>query len=175
MPACLIVIDMQNDFINGVLGFPGALNVVAVVEQKIQEALESGIDVYFTIDTHKDDYLSKEEGRHLTIPHCLEGTWGHRLHPTLEPYLPRAAAVFEKPTFASLDLANHLNDKGYDRVELCGLVSNICVLSNAVMVKSALPEAHLTIQKSATASYDDTLHAYALAVLQSIHVEITED
>jgi len=175
MPSCLIVIDMQNDFIDGALGFPKALEVVKVVERKLRDARAKGVDVYFTLDTHRSDYLQGEEGSNLPVVHCLKGTRGHRLHPSLEPYLSFAAGVFEKPTFASLELANHLQGKAYDRVELCGLVSNICVLSNAVMVKGALPEAHLVVDKMATASYDEDLHAAALSVLRSIHVELTED
>lgn len=172
MPSCLIVVDMQNDFIDGALGFPGAASVVAVVGQKIQEAINRRIDVYFTMDTHDEAYLTMEEGLHLPVVHCQKGTLGHRLHPTLEAFVSQAAGIFEKTTFASLDLANHLKKKSYDRVELCGLVSNICVLSNAVMIKSALPDAHVVLDSLATASYDEQLHACALAVLKSIHVEI---
>jgi nicotinamidase-related amidase len=175
MPSCLIVIDMQNDFIDGALGFPKAAAVVQNVKRKLDQARASGIDVYFTLDTHASDYLESEEGTNLPIVHCQKGTHGHKLSATLEPYRTDAAAVFEKPTFASLDLANHLKNKAYDRVELCGLVSNICVLSNAVMVKGALPQAHIVVDKNATASYDEALHAAALAILQSIHVELTED
>lgn len=174
MSRCLVVVDMQNDFIDGALGFPGAASVVSVVEQKLNDALNEGIDVYFTIDTHDADYLSNEEGAHLPVVHCQKGTLGHRLHPRIEPYRSSAVKVFEKPTFGSLELANHLKTKAYDRVEICGLVSNICVLSNAVMIKSALPEAHLVLDPSATASYDASLHAAAIAVLQSIHVELLE-
>lgn len=174
MSSCLIVVDMQNDFIDGALGFPGATAVVTAVEQKLHLAVNEGIDVYFTLDTHDADYLRNEEGTYLPVVHCQKGTPGHRLHPRIEPYLSHAAAVFEKPTFGSLALANHLKTKAYDKVEICGLVSNICVLSNAVMVKSALPDAHLVVDSKATASYDDSLHAAALALLKSIHVEVLE-
>lgn len=174
MSSCLIVVDMQNDFVDGALGFPEAGAVVNTIEAKLNEALRQGIDLYFTVDTHDETYLTSEEGKHLGVVHCVKGTHGHFVHPRLAPFLIHAKKVFEKPTFASLELANTLKSQSYDRVELCGLVSNICVLSNAVMAKSALPNARIVIDKNATASYDPALHEAALLLLQGLHVDIWE-
>ena len=93
------------------------------------------------------------EGKNLPVIHCVKGSEGWKVNKKVD-YLDKAIKVFEKPTFPSLDLANYLKDKDYEEVELCGLVSNICVISNAVMVKSALPNANIFIDAKATDSFD---------------------
>ncbi len=173
MKKLLIVVDYQNDFVDGALGFSGAEKLDNLIYQKIFEHKFSGNDVIFTLDTHHDDYLLTEEGRNLPVKHCLKGTKGHALYgkvgsifdPTLDLY-------FEKETFPSLDLANYLKDKDYEEVELCGLVSNICVLSNVVMVKSALPNAHIIVDHNLTSSFDQELNDATMKILKGIHVEV---
>lgn len=171
---CLIVVDMQNDFIDGALGFEGAEKIVKAAAQKIKEARKAGHAIYFTMDTHEDNYLDKEEGKHLPVKHCIEGTKGHELHPEIDALKKEEDTVFKKHTFPSLDLGNTLEKEGFDSVELTGLVSNICVISNAVIAKAALPNARITVDAQATAGPDKTLHDKALDILENLHIQITD-
>lgn len=173
MKKLLIVVDYQKDFVDGTLGFPGAELLDNLIYQKIFAHKFSGNDVIYTFDTHQVDYLSTEEGRNLPVEHCIKQTPGHELYgkvgslfdPTLDIY-------FEKPTFPSLELANYLRNHPYDEVEVCGLVSNICVLSNVIMVKAALPNAHIIVDHQLTASFDEKLNQETFDVLKGIHVEV---
>jgi len=169
---CLIVVDMQNDFIDGALGFEGAQSVIPHIEHKIKNARDLGHSVYFTMDTHDQAYLSKEEGKHLPVTHCVKGTKGHSLHPSIEALRHKSDRVFIKHTFPSLDLGKTLEKEGFDSIELVGLVSNICVISNAIIAKAALPEARITVDVLATNGPDKTLHNKALDILENLHVQI---
>ena len=172
MRKCLIIVDYQNDFVTGALGFNGAKDLEPIIVKKIEEIILSGGEIYFTMDTHDQSYLSTEEGKNLQVPHCVKGTPGYELYGRVGNYLTIARKVVEKPTFGSLELAEILRENQYDEVELCGLVSNICVISNAVLAKAALPNAHIVVDKKATASSNFELHKKALEVMKSFHIEI---
>ncbi len=169
---CLIVVDMQNDFIDGALGFPKAKTIVPVVQEKIRAYRKEEHDVIYTLDTHDEDYLETEEGKNLPVEHCIKGTKGHELAPGIREVKRADERIFEKTTFPSLALGNHLEAKRYEEIELCGLVSNICVLANAVIAKAALPDAHIFIDARATASPDEDIHEKALAVMEGLHIKI---
>ena len=111
------------------------------------------------------------EGHKLLVKHCIKNSDGWKVYESCD-YLNKAKMVFEKPTFPSLDLANYLKDTSYDEVELCGLVSNICVISNAVMVKSALPNAKIFVDAKATDSFDKPLQEKCFDVLEGLHIEV---
>ncbi len=170
MDRLLIVVDYQKDFVDGSLGFPGAETLAAPIAARIAEYRAGGDDVVFTFDTHGPDYADTQEGRKLPVPHCIRGTAGWEL------YGPVSARdgdkTFPKPTFPSLELGKWLEGRGYRQVELCGLVSNICVLSNAVIAKAALPEAEIIVDAGLTASHDPVLHEKALDVLEGIQVTV---
>ena len=165
----LIVVDYQNDFVNGSLGFKKAEEL----EQRIVQKIKEYDNVIFTLDTHYDNYFDTLEGKKLPVKHCIKDTGGHKLYGEVSKYLDKAIKVFEKPTFPSLELANYLVGKGYDEVEICGLVSNICVLSNVVMVKAALPNARIIVNKNLTASFDEKLNEETFDILKGIHVDVT--
>lgn len=171
MKKLLIVVDFQNDFIDGSLGFPKAVSLIDVINNKICEYLNNGYDLIYTLDTHYDNYLETFEGKNLPVPHCILNTSGHNVNSKCD-YLDKAIKVFKKNTFPSLELAKYLETTNYDYVELCGLVSNICVLSNAVMVKSALPNALIVIDRKATASFDEELENKCFDVLKGLHITI---
>lgn len=173
MKKLLIVVDYQKDFVDGALGFPGAEALDGPIAARIAACRAAGGDVIFTMDTHGPDYPDTQEGRSLPVPHCLRDTDGWRLYGETGRALRPGDPVFEKETFPSLDLADWLRGRDYGTVELCGLVSNICVLSNAVMVKAALPNALITVDARLTAGADPDLHQKALDVLEGIHVTIT--
>lgn len=172
MSGLLIVIDYQNDFVDGALGFPGAGNIHGPICAKILKYKSSGDEVVFTKDTHLPHYLETQEGKNLPVPHCVKGTKGHDLYGDLEA-LSEGYRIFEKPSFGSGELFDYLRSSSFESVELVGLVSNICVLSNAVLAKTALPEALIIVDASCTDSYDKTLHNEALDVLAGIQVTVT--
>gem|GEM_PF-85232 len=174
MKKILVVVDYQNDFVNGALGFKKAETIEGVILQKIAEYRDNGHDVAFTFDTHSEDYLSTQEGVNLPVKHCIKGTAGWELYGKVKDNCIETDKRFEKTAFGSLELVRYLEEKKYDSVELIGLVSNICVLSNAVLAKAALPEALVIVDASAVASYDDKLNNAALDVMESIHIRVTK-
>lgn len=172
MNKALIVVDYQNDFVSGTLGFPGAEKLEGPIACKIEQYLAAGDDLLFTFDTHHADYLDTQEGRNLPVPHCEKGTEGWNLFGTIASFLPRAKKVFEKVTFGSIELAEYLKTSGYESVELVGLVSNICVISNAVLAKAALPEARIIVDAECTAGPDPEMNRKALDVLEGLQVSV---
>lgn len=172
MKKLLVVVDYQRDFVNGSLGFAGAEEIEDAICEKIAAYRSEGAQVAFTFDTHDQNYLATEEGRHLPVLHCLRDSAGWRLHGRVESLPAPGDPCFEKETFGSLALAEYLRGQRFDQVELAGLVSNICVLSNAVLAKAALPQAHIVVDARCTAGADETLHNEALDILQGLHVEV---
>ncbi|MFQ8600522.1 MAG: cysteine hydrolase family protein [Oscillospiraceae bacterium] len=172
MKKLLVVVDYQRDFVDGSLGFAGAKAIEGAICEKINAYRAEGAQVAFTFDTHDEHYLNTEEGRHLPVPHCLRNSAGWRLYGRVESLLEPDDPCFEKETFGSFALAEYLRGQQFDQVELAGLVSNICVLSNAVLAKAALPQAHIVVDARCTAGADEKLHRAALAVLQGLHVEV---
>lgn len=168
----LLVIDYQNDFVSGALGFAGAETLEPVILDKIRAYKSRGDDVAFTFDTHDEEYLTTREGRNLPVPHCLRDTWGWQLAGAVAGQFDDTTPRFIKHTFGSLALANWLKDKNYESIELVGLVSNICVLSNAVLAKAALPQAAILVDAAATASHDPALHAKTLDVLEGLQITV---
>lgn len=167
MKKLLLVIDYQKDFVDGALGFPGAETLDGPIAQKIAEYRSGGEDVAFTLDTHGEDYLQTQEGRNLPVPHCLRGTPGWELYGQVGKARQPSDPVMEKPAFPSLELGSWLRERGYEQVELVGLVSYICVISNAVIAKAALPEAQILVDARCTAGPDPQLHQKALDVMEN--------
>ena len=170
MKKLLIVVDMQNDFIDGSLGTKEAQAIVPKVAEKIRTYKEDGWDVIFTMDTHKEDYLDSLEGKNLPVVHCVKGTNGWALHKEIDKFEGRR---FEKETFGCLECGRFASQKGYDQVELVGLVSNICVLTNAVLLKTALPEAEIIVDAACTACADPAMNEKALDVLEGLQITVT--
>lgn len=172
MNKLLIVVDFQNDFIDGALGFDSAIEIKDQIIKKIKTYKMNENDVVYTLDTHDSNYLESEEGKNLPVIHCVEGTKGHEINKDVLLEKNDDDKTFVKYTFPSLELGNYLKGKDYDVIELCGLVSNICVLSNAVIAKAALPNAHIVVDNLATKSFDKDLHEKAMDVLEGLHVEV---
>lgn len=177
MKKYLIVIDMQNDFIDGALGSPEATAIVPRVQKRIEEALAEGRAVLFTQDTHHADYLETSEGRHLPVPHCVEGTPGFEIHEALAPY---ATKTIRKPTFGFTGLADSLRDsetepdgKNLD-IALCGLCTDICVVSNALILRAQFPEAVIRLYPESCAGTTPEKHNAAIAVMQSCQIDMQE-
>lgn len=168
---CLIVVDFQNDFVSGTLGFKEAFDIETPILNKLEYAKNNDIDIIFTLDTHDDQYLKTSEGINLPVIHCQKGTLGHNVYGDAKKYLSEAK-VFEKIAFGSLELANYLADNKYNEIELVGLVTNMCVISTAILAKAALPESFITIDSKAVSSFNLDLHEKALQVLKSMYFNV---
>ena len=171
MSRLLIVVDMQKDFIDGKLGFEGADRIIPGIAEKISEYEKSGDEIVYTLDTHHEDYMETQEGKNLPVPHCIEGTDGYLVCDGLRPLL-EGKKVFKKPTFGSLELGNYINGRDYTEIEVCGLVSNICVVSNAVIAKAAATEAEIIVDRKLTASFDPKLGEEVFDILSGIQVTV---
>ena len=172
MKKAFVVVDFQNDFVSGSLGFPEAVTLDEKISAKIEAYLKEGYDLIYTFDTHYENYSDTQEGKKLPIPHCIKGTDGYNIYGKTASYLNFAKIKIDKNVFGSLELGEFLRKENYSVVKLCGLVSNICVISNAVIAKSALPEATITVDSSLTASADLSMHEKALDVMESLQIEV---
>ncbi len=159
MKKCLIVVDYQNDFVDGSLGFPEAVLLD---------------EVMFTFDTHDEAYMDTQEGRSLPVAHCLKNTFGHALYGRVAEMIEQNDRRFEKHTFGSDELFQFLKSERYESIELAGVVSNICVISNAVLAKTAQPETPVLVDVHCTASNDAALNRAALDVMRSLQIQIIE-
>ena len=174
MEKYLFVIDYQKDFVDGALGFPGAEKLDAAIAAKVR-AYGKG-RVYFTRDTHFENYLHTREGRNLPVTHCVKGTDGWQVYGDTA----NALAEVEAPAIDKLVFGMDISDPAIaavlpetaDEIELVGLVSNICVVSNAVVLQSKYPEATITVDASCTDSFDKTLHEKVLDVLAGFQVRV---
>ena len=172
MSRLLVVVDYQNDFVNGALGFAGAEKIAPNIVSLINEFRNNGDEVVLTYDTHDADYLNTTEGQYLPAPHCLKGSNGWQLYSEVAPLL-KDARTFEKYTFGSKELGKYIEEKDFDEIYLCGLVSDICVFSNAIIAKSsASPYAKIKVVRNATSSFDLEMQEKAFDVLKHLHIEI---
>jgi len=166
----LAVIDMQKDFIDGALGTKEAAAIVPAVRRKIDAAREAGTLVVFTRDTHREDYLSTQEGKNLPVRHCIVGTEGWQLSPALAA---GTSPVFDKPGFGSAELVKFLSMlPKLESVELVGLCTDICVITNALMIKGALPELPVTVDSACCAGVTPQSHETALSAMRMCQIKV---
>ena len=171
MKKLLIVIDYQNDFVDGALGFARAKEIENNIVNKINEYKNNNDEVIYTLDTHYENYMSTKEGENLPFPHCIKGTFGHEIHGKVKE-LSKGHLLIEKETFGSKDLMKYLENKEYSSIELIGVVTNICVISNAVLVKACLPNTKIIVDASCSASNDEVMEQKALDVLTNLHIKV---
>lgn len=169
MKKLLIVIDMQNDFIDGSLGTGEAKAIVPAVKERISQYQREGHDVVFTMDTHYDNYLETLEGKHLPVEHCRKQTRGWELCPELAQFEGRR---FEKSTFGSVEAVRHAAEGDYDAVELAGLCTDICVITNALLLRTALPGTPIYVDPSCCAGVTKESHLNALEAMRLCHVDL---
>ena len=172
MRRILIVVDMQNDFIDGSLGTKEAEAIVENVKAKIQSY--DGKDIIATMDTHGENYLSTQEGKYLPVEHCIKGTEGWQIREDIAALLDQAA-VYEKPTFGSTALAKHLQHVAKNEeieLELVGLCTDICVISNALLLKAYMPEVKISIDSSCCAGVTPEKHEAALETMRSCQIQV---
>lgn len=169
MKKLLIVIDMQNDFVTGSLGTKEAEAIVDSVVSKVQTYKASGEEIVFTRDTHTAGYLDTQEGIRLPVKHCIEGTKGWEIIDELKPYVTK---VFDKPTFGSLELVQYVSGDQYSEIELIGLCTDICVVSNALLLKAKLLETPVTVDALCCAGVTPESHEAALKTMEMCQVEV---
>lgn len=172
MQRCLIVVDYQNDFVSGSLGFSGAESLDSLIVEKIRKYRAKGDTIVFTFDTHDTDYLKTQEGKNLDVPHCIKGTIGHDLYGETAKQMRDGDRRFYKNTFGSDELYEYLKATPFERIEIIGLVSNICVISNAILAKTAQPETPIVVDAQCTASHDPNLHKAALDIMIGLHIRV---
>lgn len=165
MKKTLIVVDMQKDFIDGALGTKEAVAIVDNVKKKIATYRANGDEIIFTRDTHQKDYMNTNEGKHLPVEHCIEGTEGWKIPEELEV---EDAIVINKPSFGYMNWAEYK----LEEVELIGLCTDICVVSNALIIKATYPEIKVTVDASCCAGVTPESHAAALTTMKMCQVEV---
>ncbi len=162
----LIVVDMQNDFIDGSLGTKEAQAIVPNVKEKIQEYKNRGDEIIFTRDTHQSDYLDTPEGKKLPVVHCIEGTKGWQIADSLEV---EGCTYIDKPTFGW----THWNERTFQEIEMIGLCTDICVVSNALILKATFPSVEITVDASCCAGVTPQTHLAALETMKMCQILVT--
>ena len=171
MTKALIVVDMQNDFVTGSLGTPDAQEMLPRLVAKL-EAADTSTDIIFTQDTHKENYFETQEGKNLPVAHCIKNTAGWEIVPELQKFIPRAKAVIEKKAFGSTRLPSLI--KPYEIVEFVGVCTDICVVSNALLVKAFYPEQVVAVDANCCAGTSPEMHRAALEVMRMCQCKIEE-
>ena len=165
MKKTLLVIDMQKDFIDGALGTKEAVAIVDNVKKKIEQYQANGDEIIFTRDTHQADYLQTNEGKHLPVEHCIEGTDGWQIPQDLQV---ENAIYIDKPSFGYMKW----DEYDLEEVEIVGLCTDICVVSNALIIKASYPEIKVTVDASCCAGVTPGSHEAALTTMKMCQVEV---
>ena len=165
MKKTLIVVDMQNDFIDGSLGTPEAVAIIPAVKAKIAEYADRGDEIIFTRDTHHDDYLSTKEGKYLPVEHCKEGTPGWEIAPGI---YREGCRIIDKPNFGYTGWSEF----SFEEVELIGLCTDICVVSNALMIKAHFPDITVRVDPKCCAGVTPISHDAALTTMKMCQIDI---
>lgn len=171
----LIVVDMQKDFIDGALGTPEAQAIVEAAAARIRACREEGWALIATLDTHGTDYMDTAEGKKLPVPHCIKDSEGWRLDPAIAGALGECVLV-EKPTFGSVRLPEIVRGQAEGaqalRIELIGLCTDICVVSNALLLKAHFPEAAIAVNAACCAGVTPEKHEAALETMRSCQIDV---
>ena len=166
----LVVIDMQNDFIDGALGTKEAQAIIENVYQVIQ-SFEG--EVVFTRDTHFENYADTQEGKKLPIPHCIKGTNGWQINSKLKNLIKPETKIFDKIPFGSTELTEYLkNNKELEKVTLAGLCTDICIISNALLIKANLPEVEIEVLENCCAGVTPESHINALNAMKMFQISV---
>lgn len=177
MKKLLVVVDYQKDFVNGALGFKKAETLEEGIYNKVKKYLNNGDKVLFTYDTHFENYLETREGKSLPVPHCYINTEGHELYGRLKEFVGvKNTFHYNKSAFgiAPKDMLKIVSEIGedLDEIELVGVVTNMCVISNVVTFQSQYINANLVVDGTLCASFDDSLHDKALDVIEALSVKV---
>lgn len=178
MSKVLVVVDMQNDFISGSLGTKEAQAIVEKVVEKIESNKEAGHKVLYTRDTHHENYLETKEGKNLPVEHCIKGTWGWQLEDRIAKTVISSSQLYDKGTFGSVELGTKMKALAEEdsqlEVELVGLCTDICVISNALLIKANIPEVAISVDAKCCAGVTPDSHHNALEAMKMCQIQITE-
>ena len=169
MAKYLIVVDVQKDFVDGALGTKEAAHIIPRVKAKIAEYKQNGDNIIFTRDTHTQDYLNTSEGKHLPVVHCIKDTEGWEIYPGLDA---ENAKIINKPSFGFLYWKDFIENSNDLHIELIGLCTDICVISNALILKALFPEAEISVDSTACAGVTPETHNAALKSMQMCQINI---
>lgn len=169
----LVVVDMQKDFVDGALGTPEAVSIIENVVNRVREAKAAGDQIIFTMDTHETNYLETAEGKNLPVEHCIRETPGWKLIPQLRP-LTAGTKIIQKPTFGSTQLSYLVAIEDYEEIELIGLCTDICVISNALLLKATVPETPIIVDASCCAGVTPQSHNNALEAMKMCQIIVRE-
>ena len=176
MRKLLVVVDCQKDFIDGALGFEGADKIIPGIIARIGEYKASGDEVVYTLDTHTEDYMNTQEGRNLPVPHCIKGTPGWQLNESVAAALDKKGYTpVEKVTFGAAQLPGLVMQACAGEpcdIELIGLCTDICVVSNALLLKTIFCETPISVDSACCAGVTPEKHQAALETMRSCHIEI---
>ena len=170
MSKTLIVVDVQNDFVDGSLGTKEAQAIIPNVKKKIKEYRDRGDQIIFTRDTHPTNYLETYEGKHLPIVHCIKNSIGWQISDKLD-FDAENDILIDKPTFGYLNW----KDFDFEEVEICGLCTDICVISNALIIRATYPEIDITVDASCCAGVTPESHKAALETMKMCQIKIVEE
>jgi len=172
MMKILLVVDVQNDFVTGSLGTAEAQAIIPAVKEKIKQRREASSPVIFTRDTHGEDYLDTPEGKKLPVPHCIYGTKGWELVDGLS----EDDCILDKKTFGMADIYNkitdHIDGAEIESIEIIGLCTDICVITNALIIKTSAPDVPVIVDPAACAGVTPATHEAALKVMQMCQIDI---
>ena len=161
----LIVVDMQNDFITDALGTKEAVAIVEKVKAKISACKANGDRIIYTRDTHTQDYLNTSEGKKLPVPHCIKGTRGWEI---ADGVYQDGCEIIDKPTFGYTGWC----EMSFDEIEIIGLCTDICVVSNALILKATFPDANITVDSSCCAGVTPETHRFALETMKMCQINV---
>jgi nicotinamidase-related amidase len=171
MGKVLVVVDMQNDFIDGVLGTKEASAILPEAVSRIKAAKEAGYEIVLTMDTHDTNYFSSQESKFVPVAHCVEGEYGWQLNSDIAA-VTQGDKVFKKSTFASTRLADYLKSTRCEEVEIIGVCTDICVICNAIIIKTLLPETPVIVNSSCCAGTTKKAHNCALQTMKNCCVKV---
>ena len=176
MSKVLIVVDMQNDFVHGVLSTPEAKSIIPNVEAKLRQYYESDSPIIFTMDTHDTSYLESLEGKHLPVEHCIYGCDGWKIIPEFQGYANMADKVLKKYSFAYDDWDYEFkNGRSIESFEFVGVCTDICVISNVLALKAHYPDIPIIVDASCCAGSTPENHCMALRIMKSCHIDIINE
>lgn len=167
----LVVVDFQNDFITGSLGTKDAVAILPEVVEKIKKRKAEGYSIFVTMDTHHENYPFTQEGKKLPVKHCREGEEGWQLHQEIVSLLADCP-VFKKDTFGSTNMALDVKSQNPDSIEVIGLCTDICVVSNVLLLKAFMPEVPISVDSKCCAGTTPEKHKAALETMASCQIEI---
>ena len=173
MKKVLVIVDVQNDFVDGALGTKEAVEILPYVKEEISKKYD---DVFVTFDTHEENYLDTLEGKNLPVKHCIRHTEGWKLNKEIQDALENVSYIpVEKPTFGSCTLVQMITALQPDEITLVGLCTDICVISNAMILKAFFPDKPIIVDAACCAGSTPEGHKNALAVMKTCQIQIENE